>query len=121
MKILICEDEEVLLTALEYRLRKHGFEVERAKNGEEALDILSNGGADLVVADLMMPKVNGDEVTRYIRAEMKSDLPVILITALEDDELVLNSLKLGANDFIIKPFKPFELILRIKRLLYLDA
>ena len=121
MKILICEDQEILLTALEYRLRKHGFEVAMAKNGRDALDILSNGGVDLIVADLMMPLVSGSEVIDYVRKDMKSDIPIIIITALEEDEVVLDCIRQGATDFIIKPFKPFELILRIKRLLYLDV
>jgi len=116
MKILICEDEEIMLTALEFRLRKQGFDVVLAENGKEALEILQTQELNLVVADIMMPHITGLELIQYIRNEMNSSLPVIIISALENDEFVLEAFKLGATDFVTKPFKPNELILRIKRI-----
>jgi two-component system alkaline phosphatase synthesis response regulator PhoP len=117
MKILICEDEEIMLTALEFRLRKQGFTVIKAEDGRQAIEKLKSEKPDLVVADIMMPHVSGLELIQFIRSDLKnSDIPVIIISALEYDEVVLEAFRLGANDFIAKPFKPYELILRIKRI-----
>ena len=115
-KILICEDEEIMLTALEFRLRKHGYEIIRAPNGKIALEILKSETPDLVVADIMMPYMTGLELINYIRKELKLSLPVIIISALEHDDTVLEAFRIGANDFVAKPFKPNELILRIKKI-----
>lgn len=117
MKILICEDEEIMLTALEFRLRKHGFEVIVAENGKEALEKIQAFTPDIIVADIMMPFVTGLELVHFVRQDMKSSLPIIVISSLENDEIVLEAFRLGASDFITKPFKPNELILRIKKIL----
>lgn len=116
MKILICEDEEIMLTALEFRLRKQGFDVDLAKDGKQALEKLQESVPSLVILDILMPFVSGLEIIEYIRKEMKSSLPIIVISALEHDEVVLDAFKKGATDFVTKPFKPIELILRIKRI-----
>lgn len=116
MKVLICEDEEILLTAIEFRLRKQGFKVLLAKDGQQALEKIKSENPDLVIADIMMPHVTGLELIDHIRNDFKSDLPVIIISALEYDDVVLEAFRLGANDFITKPFKPAELVLRVKRL-----
>ncbi len=117
MKILICEDEEIMLTALEFRLRKHGFEVIVAENGKKALEKIQEFTPDIIVADIMMPFVTGLELVHFVRQDMKSSLPIIVISSLENDEIVLEAFRLGASDFITKPFKPNELILRIKKIL----
>lgn len=114
MKVLICEDEEVMLTALEFRLRKHGFEVILAEDGRKALQKIKEEEPDILVADIMMPYVTGLEVLHHIRHELKSSLPVIIISALDNQDIVLEAFEIGANDFISKPFKPDELVLRIK-------
>ena len=116
MKILICEDEEIMLTALEFRLQRQGFEVVLAENGKQALEKVKTEAPDLVVADIMMPHVSGLELIDYIRKDLGSPLPIIVISALEHDETVLEAFRLGASDFITKPFKPNELILRIKKI-----
>jgi len=116
MKILICEDEEIMLTALEFRLRKAGFEVLLAENGKIALEKIKTEKPDLVVADIMMPFITGLELIGFIRKDMRSALPVIVISALEHEDTVLEAFRLGASDFITKPFKPNELVLRIKRI-----
>ena len=117
MKILICEDEEIMLTALEFRLRKQGYEVIIAEDGKEARERIDNDSPDFIVADIMMPYVTGLELVTYVRKEKNSPIPIIIISALDNDETVLEAFRLGANDFIAKPFKPNELILRIKRIL----
>ena len=116
MKILICEDEEIMLTALEFRLRKQGYEVIVAEDGKQAMHKIQHESPDIIVADIMMPYVTGLELISYIRKDLKSSMPVIIISALEYDDVVLEAFQLGANDFITKPFKPNELILRIKRI-----
>jgi len=116
MKILICEDEEIMLTALEFRLKKQGFEVIRAEDGQVAIDKIRMDDPDLIIADIMMPHVSGLELITFVRQDLRKETPIIVISALELDEVVLEASKLGANDFISKPFKPIELILRIKRI-----
>lgn len=115
MKILICEDEEIMLTALEFRLQRQGLQVVVAKDGKEALEMIEQEAPDLVVADIQMPHLSGLQLIQRVREDMKSDLPVIVISALEHDETVLEAFRLGATDFITKPFKPNELILRIRK------
>ncbi|MEL6862959.1 MAG: response regulator [Bacteroidota bacterium] len=117
MKILICEDEEIMLTALEFRLRKQGFEVMLAEDGRQAVKKVQEENPDILVADIMMPHVTGLELINFIRKDLKSSLPIIIISALEHDDVVLEAFQLGATDFITKPFKPNELILRIKRII----
>jgi len=114
MKILVCEDEEILLTSLQFRLKKRGFEVILAKDGKEALEKIKNESPDLVVADIMMPEVTGLQLITHVRKKMKSEIPIIIISALGNDEVVLKAFEKGATDFISKPFKPSELVLRIK-------
>lgn len=116
MKILICEDEEIMLTALEFRLRKQGFQVIKAEDGKQALEQFKAHDPDLVIADIMMPYLSGLELIEIFRKELKRNTPVIVISALEHEETVLRAFELGANDFITKPFKPNELILRIKKI-----
>jgi DNA-binding response OmpR family regulator len=116
MKILICEDEEIMLTALEFRLRKQGFEVLLAENGKIALEKIKTEKPDLIVADIMMPFVTGLELIEFVRKDMRNALPIIVISALENEDTVLEAFRLGATDFITKPFKPNELVLRIKRI-----
>ncbi len=121
MTILVCEDEEVMLTSLEFRLKKQGFNVILAADGKIALEQIKNHSIDLVVADIMMPHITGIELVQYIRQEMKSTLPVIIISNLEDDEIILDAFKKGATDFISKPFKPTELVVRIKKIFQDDS
>ena len=116
MKILICEDEEIMLTALEFRLRRQGFDVVITKDGKEALEVIKQETPDLAVVDIMMPYVSGLDLIEYVRNNLKIDLPIIVISALEQDDIVLEAFRHGATDFITKPFKPNELILRIKRI-----
>ena len=116
MKILVCEDQEILLTSLEFRLRKNGFSVITAKDGREALTKVEEEHPDLVIADIMMPYFTGLQLVDYVRNDLELDLPIIIISALEEEETVLEAFRKGANDFIPKPFKPTELVLRIKKI-----
>ncbi len=116
MKILICEDEEILLVALEFRLRKQGFDIVKAENGKIALELIENENPDLIVADLMMPHVTGMQLIEYVRNEKNDPTPIIIISAIEEENTILEAIQKGANDFIGKPFRPNELIVRIKKI-----
>jgi len=115
-KILICEDEEILLTALKFRLQKQGYELILAEEGQQAQKILKEEQPDMLVTDIDLPKVSGLELVAYLRQELKSDSPIVLIAPMENDEAILEAMKLGATDFVTKPFKPVELVLRIRRI-----
>ncbi len=116
MRILICEDEEIMLTALQFRLRKQGYDVIVAEDGKEAMEKLETESPDFMVADIMMPYVTGLELISHVRTVKNSKMPIIIISAMDNDDTILEAFRLGADDFIAKPFKPNELILRIKRL-----
>jgi len=117
MTILICEHEEIMLTAIEFRMRKAGFKVVRAKNGKEAEERIAEDKPGFIVTDLVLPNTDVLELINTVRNKQKSDVPIIMITDLDHaDEVILEGFKLGANDFVTKPFKPTELILRIKRI-----
>ncbi len=117
MKILVCEKEEVLLTALEFRLQRKGFTVELAKNGAQALEKLKQNNYDIAIIGTEVEEVSGLEVIRQLRQEMRTDMPVIAIAPLEAEEEILQAFELGATDFVTKPFKPVELVLRVRRIL----
>ena len=116
MKILICEEEEVLLTAIEFRLQKNGFSVIRTNDAEQCVKHLKEDNPDMLIIDLDMSGISGLEMTEKLRKEMKSDIPIILLSDLEDGEELHQAFELGANDFVTKPFKPVELVIRIKKL-----
>ncbi len=117
MTILICEDEEIMLTALAFRIRRQGFEVITAEDGREAMKKIEEHKPDIIVTDIMMPHLSGIQLLETMREEMNSEVPIIIISALEREETILETFRKGANDFIAKPFKPNELILRIKKII----
>ena len=113
MKILILEDDESLKAVLKKRLKANGFTVESASNGEEGLDYLLTGEFDLIISDIMMPKMNGLEFLSAIRTK-NIDIPVILLTALDGSGDIVKGLDMGADDYIVKPFEFSELLARIR-------
>jgi|LFRM01.1.fsa_nt_gb DNA-binding response OmpR family regulator len=118
-KILVVDDEKTLVKALKFALEKEGFQVCTACDGEEALTAVEQEEPDLVVLDLMLPKLDGFEVCRRLRKER--DLPIIMLTARGDDIDKILGLELGADDYMTKPFNPRELIARIKAILRRSA
>ena len=114
--ILLAEDEIPLRKLIKYHLEKRGFSVCESGNGQEALSLLENTEIDLVVADIMMPVMNGDELTRAIKTE-NADLPVIMLTALSTIGDKKKSFEGGADDYLTKPVDFDELELRIRALL----
>ncbi len=118
MKILICEDDLMTLKALEHKLKSEGYETIIAHDGKQAIDFLNkNGGIDLLLTDLHMPLTGGLELIAYVRSELKSNIPIVMLTRVGLEDTVLHAFELGADDYITKPFSPEELSLRIKRLL----
>ena len=117
MRILLCEDEEVMRAAIDFRLRKQGYQVTYVGNGQDAVIALDTALPDLLITDLIMPHRSGIEVVQHLRQNLKSDIPVIVISPVEEGDLILAAIKAGANDFLAKPFKPLELVLRLRCLI----
>lgn len=114
MKVLLVDDDPAILEVLEGYLRGAGFQVLKAEDGEEALALFLQ--ADLVVLDLMLPKVDGFQVARAIR-QARPELPLLLLTARGEEEDRVRGLELGADDYVVKPFSPREVVARVKALL----
>ena len=114
-RILIVEDEDSFSDPLSYTLRKEGYEVAVAGTGTEGLRIFTSHGADLVLLDLMLPGMSGTEVCREIRRT--SSVPVIMLTAKDDEFDKVLGLELGADDYVTKPYSSRELLARIKAVL----
>ena len=110
--ILIADDEKNIVQLARMYLLAEGFAVESAGNGREALDKVHQVRPDLVVLDLMMPELDGWEVTRRLRKE--SDVPIIMLTARGEDVDKIVGLELGADDYLAKPFNPRELLARLR-------
>ena len=111
-RVLVVDDEASIRRILETRLKMVGYDVVTAEDGEEAVEVYNKTAPDLVILDVMMPKMDGYGVTREIRRT--SDVPIIILTALGDVSERITGLELGADDYVIKPFSPKELIARIK-------
>ena len=114
-RILVVDDEASIRRILETRLSMIGYDVVTASDGEEALDVFHSQDPDLVVLDVMMPKLDGYGVCQELRKE--SDIPIIMLTALGDVADRITGLELGADDYVVKPFSPKELEARIRSVL----
>jgi DNA-binding response OmpR family regulator len=116
-KVLLCDDDPLLVDLVQYRLAARGWEVIVARDGGEALERLGEGAPAAVVLDAMMPVVDGYEVLRRLRADpATAATPVIMLTARKQETDVLRALDLGASDYMVKPFIPEELVARLARL-----
>jgi two-component system response regulator RegX3 len=114
-RVLVVEDEESYADALSYVLRKEGYDVALAATGPDALAQFDRDGADIVLLDLMLPGLPGTEVIRRIRAT--SGVPVIMVSAKDDEVDKVVGLELGADDYVTKPYSPRELVARIRAVL----
>jgi DNA-binding response OmpR family regulator len=115
-RVLLIEDEPALARGLSDTLRANGFEVTVAPDGERGLDAAVRGDTDLILLDVMLPKVNGYEICRAVRGQ-GLDVPILMLTAKGREEDVILGLNLGADDYITKPFRVGELIARAKAFL----
>ena len=113
--IMVVDDEKRLVSLVESYLTQEGYRVLSANDGQEALPIASREKPDLIILDIMMPKMDGYEFMREHRKE--ADTPIILLTARVDDDERVIGLELGADDYITKPFRPRELVARVRAVL----
>jgi len=116
--ILVADDEPAVLRSLEFILKKEGYRVLTAVNGQEAYDQASANLPDLVLLDVQMPRMDGNQVCRQLRDEPASaNLYIIMITAKGQESDRVNSMESGANEYITKPFSPRKVIARVKEIL----
>jgi DNA-binding response OmpR family regulator len=116
--ILVADDEEDLRELVTYRLTRSGYQVIGAGDGQEALDLAAERTPDLMVLDVMMPKLDGYELTRRVRAEETlRSIPVILLTARSQESDIDRGFEVGADDYLKKPFNPDELVARVRAVL----
>ncbi len=113
--ILIVEDEPSISEVVGLYLRRAGYQVTTARDGQSALDLLGRGLPDLVVLDLMLPKVDGLAITHWLRD--RSDVPIIMLTARREEADRIAGLEMGADDYVVKPFSPQELVSRVRAVL----
>lgn len=114
-KILLVDDEPSLQKMLQHVLEREGFNVEIAADGEEALEKFAKFEPHLIILDIMLPKLDGTEVCRRIRS--KSDVPILMLTAKDDEVDRVVGLELGADDYVTKPFAPRELVARVRAIM----
>ena len=114
-RIMVVEDEESFSEALSFMLKREGYEVEVASDGNQALEVFEQRGADLILLDLMLPGVSGLEVCRIIRT--RSQVPIIMLTAKDGEIDKVVGLEIGADDYVTKPFSSRELLARVRSVL----
>ncbi len=120
--ILVCDDDPLLVDLLSFRLAAKGFTIETASDGSEALKKLESSAPHAIILDAMMPVVDGYEVLRRIReSPQTAGIPVLMLTARRQEGDIVEALRLGANDYMVKPFIPEELVARLSRLLGLGT
>lgn len=115
-RVLVVDDEQSIVTLLEYNLKQAGFDVITAMDGEEGRDIALREKVDIIILDLMLPKFDGMEVCKQLR-QQKVNTPILMLTAKDDEFDKVIGLELGADDYMTKPFSPRELVARVKAIL----
>lgn len=110
--ILVCDDDKDIVETIEIYLTQEGYHILKAYDGQEALDILNSETVDLLIIDVMMPRLDGIRATVKIRES--NPLPIIILSAKSEDTDKILGLNIGADDYITKPFNPLELIARVK-------
>jgi DNA-binding response OmpR family regulator len=116
MKILIAEDEMTMRKIIEMKLKKDGHEVIVTCDGNEALEQIALHNPDLIITDIMMPFSSGLEIISAVKNGSGRNVPIIVLSSMGQESVVLEAFNLGADDFITKPFSPNELSMRVKRL-----
>ncbi|MCA6449990.1 MAG: response regulator [Chitinophagaceae bacterium] len=117
MKILVAEDEAMLRKTIEMKLKKEGYEVIVTTDGRQAIEELEQANPDVIVTDIMMPYASGLEVINFVRQKLNRKTPIIILSAMEQEKVVMEAFELGADDYITKPFSLNELAIRVKRLI----
>lgn len=111
-KILVCDDDKDIVEAIDIYLTQEGYEVLKAYDGDEAINVLKRNEVDLLIMDVMMPRLDGIRATLKIRENMS--LPIIILSAKSEDADKILGLNIGADDYMTKPFNPLELVARVK-------
>ena len=111
-KILVCDDDKEIVEAIDIYLTQEGYEVLKAYDGQEALKVLNANDVELLVIDVMMPRLDGIRATLKIREE--NNIPIIILSAKSEDADKILGLNVGADDYVTKPFNPLELVARVK-------
>lgn len=117
MKILVAEDDLMLLKTIELKLKKEGYEVFTTTDGRETKKEIIRVRPNMIITDVMMPYASGLEIISMVRQELKWKIPIIILSAMEQEVVVMNAFDLGADDYVTKPFSLNELAIRVKRLL----
>ena len=112
VQILVCDDDKEIVDAIEIYLQQEGFQVLKAYDGEQALQMLEQHEVQLLIIDVMMPKLDGIRATLKIREN--SSIPIIILSAKTEDADKILGLNIGADDYLSKPFNPLELVARVK-------
>lgn len=115
MKVLIAEDDELMLKTLEFRLKRDGHEIFLARDGKSALDLIDQHMPDLVITDIMMPYSTGLEIVGSVKQKYADKIKLIVLSGMGQESVILEAFRLGADDYITKPFSPNELSVRIRR------
>ncbi|WP_045518030.1 response regulator transcription factor [Neobacillus niacini] len=115
MKILLVDDEKRIIEVLEAYLEREGYEIHCADNGIDALKKAKTINPDLIILDLMLPDISGEEVCRLVRKE--SDVPILMLTAKSAEDDRINGIVMGADDYLTKPFSPREVVVRVQAIL----
>ncbi|HEX7690811.1 MAG TPA: response regulator transcription factor [Sediminibacterium sp.] len=116
MKILLADDEPILLKTIGLKLQKEGYEVMSTSDGREAVEKIDAYDPDIVVTDLMMPYISGLEIVSIVRKKTHKKIGVIMLTAMEQEKVVMEAFELGVDDYVTKPFSLNELVIRVKKL-----
>ncbi|MDE1207282.1 response regulator [Tenacibaculum larymnensis] len=116
-KIVIAEDNSVFLLLIKLKLEKEGYELFVAEDGKKAIELIEAHQPDLILTDIMMDYLSGLEVISHVRNVLKMDVPILVFSASGQEEMVTQAFNLGANDFMVKPLMPNELVIRVKRML----
>ncbi|MCL6218850.1 response regulator transcription factor [Zunongwangia pacifica] len=115
-KILVIEDNPMVIKSLQFKLTKDGYDVIIAPDGREALKLLKDATYDLILTDLNLPFVTGNELIAYVKENLPA-IPIIVLSTSTQENIIMDAFNMGVEDFITKPFSPNELSLRVKRLL----
>jgi two-component system, OmpR family, alkaline phosphatase synthesis response regulator PhoP len=115
-KVLVVDDEQSIVTLLQYNLEQAGYTVVTAMDGEDGINLAAEENPDLMILDLMLPKLDGIEVCKQLR-QQKINVPILMLTAKDDEFDKVLGLELGADDYMTKPFSPREVVARVKAIL----
>jgi two-component system, OmpR family, response regulator VicR len=117
MKILICDDDLMILKTTELKLKREGYDIVTAFDGKMGKELIENNDYDMIIVDLLMPYINGLELIELVKKKQNKKTPIIVLSSVGLEETVIRAFDLGADDYVVKPFSPNELSIRIKRLI----